>query len=233
MLFYILLILGGIAVDQFSKYLAVVFLSPVSTVPIVPHVFHLTYVENNGAAFSMLSGKQTFLIIITAAFILALIYILWVMPKKRRYYDINFALSLIISGAIGNLIDRIRLNYVIDFFDVRLIGFAIFNIADIFVVAGCLLAVIALFRNKELLNDPPIGHKKKDKSSAQKASPKDDGAKGPKEGAAKKKKRRRSLEELTPEVKTKIEDLPEHLGSVTFNPGPPPEALHDKDNTEK
>ena len=223
MLFYILLIFAGIAVDQLSKYLAVIFLSPVSTVPIVPHVFHLTYVENNGAAFSMLSGKQTFLIVITAVFIAAFLYVLWVMPKKKRYYDINFALALIVSGAIGNLIDRIRLNYVIDFFDVRLIGFAIFNIADIFVVAGCFLAIIALFRNKELLNDPPIG-KKKAKTPVKKEATE-------KAPVAKRKRHRRSMDELVPEVKTKIEDLPEHLGSVTFNPGPPPETTKHQKNT--
>lgn len=58
MLFYILFIIGGIVVDQLTKYLAVTFLSPVTTVPVIPHVFHLTYVENTGAAFSIFAGKQ-------------------------------------------------------------------------------------------------------------------------------------------------------------------------------
>ena len=160
MLFYILFIIGGIVVDQLTKYLAVTFLSPVTTVPVIPHVFHLTYVENTGAAFSIFAGKQIFLILLTLIFIIVLIYFFVIMPKTKRYFDVNLALSMIISGAVGNLIDRIRLNYVIDFFDVRLIGFAIFNIADIFVVVGCILMVIAIFRNKELLNDPPSLAKK-------------------------------------------------------------------------
>ena len=225
MLFYCLLIVAGIAIDQLSKYLAVIFLSPVNTVPVIPHVFHLTYVENTGAAFSMLAGKQIFLIIITSIFIAILLYMLWVMPKKKCYYDINFGLSLIISGAIGNLIDRIRLNYVIDFFDVRLIGFAIFNIADIFVVVGCFLAVIALFRNKELLNDPPTRKKKQQQRDRKKSVKAVDPSKESSVQSGKvRKKRRRSMKELEPTVQTKIEDLPEHLGSVTFEPGPPPES---------
>lgn len=155
MVFYIIVILFGIVVDQLTKYLAVVFLSPVTTVPLIPHVLHLTYVENTGAAFSIFEGKQSFLIIITTVFIIALIYVFYVLPKTRKFYDANIALTLIISGAIGNLIDRIRLNYVIDFFDVRLIGFAIFNLADVFVVIGSFLVIIALFRNKDFLDEIP------------------------------------------------------------------------------
>ena len=72
MLFYILFIIGGIVVDQLTKYLAVTFLSPVTTVPVIPHVFHLTYVENTGAAFSIFAGKQIFLILLTLIFIVVL-----------------------------------------------------------------------------------------------------------------------------------------------------------------
>lgn len=165
MAFYIIFMLIGIAIDQSSKYWAATYLADVYTVPIIPHVLHLTYVENSGAAFSILEGRQIFLIIITILFVAVLFYLFIKTPKNRKYFDVNLALSMVISGAIGNLIDRIRLNYVIDFFDIRLIGFAIFNIADVLVVVGCILIVIALLRNKELLNDSP-SHKPTSKRMA-------------------------------------------------------------------
>lgn len=237
MLFYILFILGGIALDQITKYFAVSILSPVSTVPIIPHVFHLTYVENTGAAFSIFAGKQIFLILITLIFVVILAYFFYVMPKTKRYFDINLALSLILSGAIGNLIDRIRLNYVIDFFDVRLIGFAIFNIADILVVSGCILVIISVFRNKDLINDPPsLKKKRKHKAPIKKEPPAKLKQALPKKesniiplnpnGTAKKstQKRRQPPE---PRVMTKIEKLPEHYSTIDFNPTPPDDAPTD------
>ena len=237
MLFYILFIIGGIVVDQLTKYLAVTFLSPVTTVPVIPHVFHLTYVENTGAAFSIFAGKQIFLILLTLIFIIVLVYFFVIMPKTKRYFDVNLALSMIISGAVGNLIDRIRLNYVIDFFDVRLIGFAIFNIADIFVVVGCILMVIAIFRNKELLNNPPSLAKKKRQRAAQTlkkpktsaeadntaAEHKTEEVQGLNKDVLSKRKPRKRRRNLEPEVKTKIEKLPEHYSSIDLEPGPPPE----------
>lgn len=75
-------------------------------------------------------------------------YLFAVLPKDRQYFNINLALAFIIGGAIGNLIDRIRLNYVVDFFDFRVIGFAIFNVADSFVVIGCIIMVIAIWQNR-------------------------------------------------------------------------------------
>lgn len=163
MVFYVLIIIFGVALDQLTKYLAATYLAAVYTVPIIPHVFHLTYVENNGAAFGIFGGRQIFLIVLTLIFVVLLFWFLLRLPKNRKYYDLDFAVALIIAGAVGNLIDRIRLNYVIDFFDIRLIGFAIFNVADVFVVCGCLLALIALLRNKELLDDAPAVLSRPDK----------------------------------------------------------------------
>lgn len=146
MLVFILVIFGCIVIDQLTKFLAVKFLAPVTTVPVIPKVFHLTYIQNDGAAFSIFSGQQAFLIIISFIFIAFLIYILYSMPKNIHYLKLNIALSMAIGGALGNFIDRIHLGYVIDFFDFRLIGFAIFNFADIFVVLGCLYIIIAVIR---------------------------------------------------------------------------------------
>ncbi|MEG0379748.1 MAG: signal peptidase II, partial [Eubacterium sp.] len=217
-----------------TKYFAVSILSPVSTVPIIPHVFHLTYVENTGAAFSIFAGKQIFLIIITFIFMVIIAYFFYVMPKTKRYFDINIALSLILSGAIGNLIDRIRLNYVIDFFDVRLIGFAIFNIADILVVSGCILVVISVFRNKDLLNDPPSLKKKRQRKAPIKKDPlakekqeppkKDSNILPLDKNTVSKKTPQKHRQNLEPKVMTKIEKLPEHYTTISFDPTPPDDA---------
>lgn len=148
MLIYLIIIGICIGVDQFMKLLAVDYLAAVTTVPIIPNVFHLTYVENDGAAFSLFSGQQTFLIVITFIFLAGLCYVLYALPKNMRYFRLNLAFTLIISGATGNLIDRLRFHHVVDFFDFRLIGFAIFNLADVFVVVGCAIVVIEILRNR-------------------------------------------------------------------------------------
>lgn len=145
-MFFYILIIALITIDQVAKYLTIHYLKPISTYPVIQDFFHLTYAENRGAAFSILQGKQFFLITITFIFTILLFYYLYKTPAKKGTYLFNLSLSLIIGGAIGNLIDRIRLNYVIDFFDFRYINFAIFNTADSFVVVGTfLLAGILLF----------------------------------------------------------------------------------------
>lgn len=152
MLIYVLIIAACAALDQIVKALAVHFLAPITTVPIIPQVFHLTYIENTGAAFSILAGRSVLLIVLTSALIAVLIWMLVGLPKTKAYLTLNTAFSLVIGGAIGNLIDRIRLGYVVDFFDFRLIGFAIFNVADCFVVVGCALILIQVIRRS--LNAP-------------------------------------------------------------------------------
>lgn len=147
MIFYAIVIAVCVAFDQIVKALAVRFLAPVTTVPIIPRVFHLTYIENTGAAFSIFAGKSIFLIVLTSALIAVLVWLLVSLPKTKAYLTMNTAFALVIGGAVGNLIDRIRLGYVVDFFDFRLIGFAIFNVADCFVVVGCALIMIQVVRN--------------------------------------------------------------------------------------
>ncbi|MGN0193868.1 MAG: signal peptidase II [Pseudoramibacter sp.] len=147
MLMYIVLIGLCLAADQIVKVLAVRFLAPVTTIPIIPRVFHLTYIENTGAAFSIFAGKSVFLIIFTSVLIAFLIWLLVRLPKTKAYLSLNTAFCLVIGGALGNLIDRIHYGYVVDFFDFRLIGFAIFNVADCFVVIGCLFIIVKVIQN--------------------------------------------------------------------------------------
>lgn len=151
---YILIIVAVIALDIFSKYLAVVYLLPIDTFPIFQNVFHLTYIENTGAAFSLFAGKRLVLIAFTAVFLAFLIFYLFRSVRKRqKFLWAHVAISFIIAGGLANLIDRIRLGYVVDMFDFRLINFAVFNVADIFVTLGTILFLLcAFFFERELLD---------------------------------------------------------------------------------
>ena len=136
------IILVGIALDQITKWLAVKFLSPIPTKPIINGVLHLTYVENRGAAFGILADHRWVFIVISTATILLLLGALYTGYLPNRLYKVSVA--MIISGGIGNMIDRLSLGYVVDFIDFRLINFAVFNGADSFVCVGAGLLVLAL-----------------------------------------------------------------------------------------
>ena len=86
-----------------------------------------------------------------------LIYFLIKIPDTRENRIINISLAFIIGGAAGNLLDRLRLNFVVDFLDFRVIKFAIFNFADVFVVCGSIILIIALFNNKNFLENSDFG----------------------------------------------------------------------------
>ena len=132
----------GIFLDQLTKWLAVKFLEPVDTVPIIKNVLHLTYHTNTGAAFGILSDKRYIFMTVSTVMIVGLATYLYLGFCENRLYGI--AISMIVSGGIGNMIDRIALGYVVDFIDFRLINFAIFNGADSFVCVGAGLLVLAL-----------------------------------------------------------------------------------------
>lgn len=145
-MFYILLAIILLFIDQYTKYLAELYLKPIGSYPLIQDIFHLTYARNTGAAFSILQNKQTFLIIISSIVVLGLIFYL-IKNLRKSMFLFNLSLVFIICGALGNLIDRVRLNFVIDFFNFTLINFAIFNFADIFVVSGTiLLSYMILFQ---------------------------------------------------------------------------------------
>lgn len=136
---YILTIIALIVIDQISKYLALNNLVNIGSIPIIENIFHLTYVENRGAAFGMFQNNQiVFIIVAVVASIVGLYYIY----KKKLNLLGNISIVLIISGAIGNLIDRVRLGFVVDYFDFRFIWDYVFNVADIFVVVGTILLCI-------------------------------------------------------------------------------------------
>lgn len=139
---YSVIIAVGILLDQITKWLSVKFLTKVVTVPIIKDVIHLTYVENRGAAFGMFQNQRWIFMITSTVMIIGLSLYLYLGFAENKLYEISIA--MIISGGIGNMIDRIALKYVIDFIDFRLINFAVFNGADSFVCVGAGLLVLAL-----------------------------------------------------------------------------------------
>lgn len=133
-MFIIISIIVMVALDQLVKYWTINVLKDMHTMPIIQDVFHLTYVENRGAAFSILENQIWFFVIITA---IVLIIIAYGFKKDMIRTKLGkLGLILISGGAIGNLIDRIARGFVVDLFDFRLINFAVFNVADIFVCVG-------------------------------------------------------------------------------------------------
>lgn len=145
-LFALLLIAG----DQISKYYAILLLKDQPPYSVVDGVFELHYLENNGAAFGILQGQKFFFLFIASIIIGMILYVLFKMPYQKKYIKLHLTLVLIASGAIGNLIDRVRFNYVVDFLYFSLINFPVFNVADIYVtVAAFFLVILLLFVYKE------------------------------------------------------------------------------------
>lgn len=134
-----------ILLDQLTKIWAQNVLMSGPDIQVWEGVFHLHYLSNYGAAWGMLSGKQTFLIIFTSIIIIGMIYYMIKLPRTKEGVWTKVALVMIISGAIGNLIDRVTLGYVRDFLYFILIDFPIFNVADILVVVGVGVLMIAMF----------------------------------------------------------------------------------------
>ena len=143
---YASILVAGIVVDQITKLLAVKFLMPVGSVPLIKfgsvQVLNLTYVENTGAAFGMLKNAPWVFNTISVIAIIAMLAYLFLGHAQTMLTGI--ALSMLISGGIGNMIDRAALHYVVDFIDFRLINFAVFNGADSFVCVGAGLLVLGL-----------------------------------------------------------------------------------------
>lgn len=136
---YFLMILAAVAADQLTKYWAVTYLMPQKNLDFIPGFLGFHYTENTGAAFSILKDKQLLLIIVTLLIIVALLGMMTKAVKVNDPLIVKLSYVMIISGAIGNFIDRARLNYVVDFLEFKFINFPIFNVADIFVVCGVVL----------------------------------------------------------------------------------------------
>lgn len=133
-----------VGLDQFTKWLAVNYIKPQGTIPLITvdgkQWLNLTYQENSGAAFSILQDKQLFLIIITSVILVGILVLFFTGKIKRTEY--LWAFSVILAGGTGNLIDRVFNGFVVDFIDVRIINFAVFNVADICAVCGAIMLFV-------------------------------------------------------------------------------------------
>ena len=139
-----------VALDQYAKYLAVIHLKDKPAFIIINGVLELNYLENKGAAFGMLQNQKAFFIFVAVVVLSVICYVLLKMPDHRKYKVLHLLLSLITAGAIGNMIDRIRLDYVVDFIYFVLINFPIFNVADMYVtISTTVLVILLLFVYKE------------------------------------------------------------------------------------
>lgn len=139
-----LLTLFVVAEDQLTKYLTVTHIKPRETVPLIEGVLHFTYVENTGAAFGIMKNSRWVFMAVSSIAIVALIILIARFASEDRFAAVTIA--MILGGGIGNMIDRVRLGYVVDFIDLRLINFAVFNVADSFVTVGSVLLIVILVR---------------------------------------------------------------------------------------
>lgn len=137
-----IIIFALILIDQITKYLIRINFQEGETLPIISDIFHLTYVRNRGAAFSIFENIEIVTILIPIIIIiLAIAFLIYYKNKISKVMLIS--MSLIIAGGLSNLIDRVIFGYVTDMIDFRF--FPVFNIADIAVTLGCILIIISLF----------------------------------------------------------------------------------------
>ena len=139
-----------VSLDQWTKYLAVLHLKGKNPIAVWEGVFELHYLENQGAAFGILQGQKGVFLICTAIVMALLIFYYNRLPAGKRFFGLRLVGVLLTAGAVGNLIDRMRFSYVVDFLYFKLIDFPVFNVADCYVTVGAaLLAVLILFVYKD------------------------------------------------------------------------------------
>ena len=144
-IWWILCFLLLVTADQGTKYLAWRFLRTGGPLVLKHGVFELHYLENNGAAFGMLRNKQWIFIVFAAVIVGAGAYLYHRLSKlSPRFLPLRISVTALMAGAVGNMIDRLVHGYVIDFIYFSLIHFPVFNIADIYVCAGCALFMVLI-----------------------------------------------------------------------------------------
>ncbi|MFR9273801.1 MAG: signal peptidase II [Clostridia bacterium] len=136
---------AGVLLDQFTKYLAITKLKGEAPYILLKGVFQFEYLENRGAAFGLFQDQRIFFFISVAVICAVVIWFYVKVPMERRFLPLRICAVLIVAGAFGNCIDRVRLNYVVDFFYFKLIDFPIFNVADIYVTVSTFALVVLLF----------------------------------------------------------------------------------------
>ena len=156
----IISVLAGILLlvaDQITKVNAAANLAVNGDIKVWEGVLHFTYVENRGAAFGMMQGGKWFFLIVTAVAVIGLVWFLF-KERKSMHFLMQFSICLLLSGAIGNLIDRVALGYVRDMIYVAAINFPVFNVADMAVCVGCGLLIldVLFFKGKKYLAEDKV-----------------------------------------------------------------------------
>ncbi|MBE5845358.1 MAG: signal peptidase II [Butyrivibrio sp.] len=131
-----------IFLDQFTKHLAVVHLKDQESKVIIPKVLELTFLKNRGAAFGILQDQKVFFVMIAVMILVVIAYVLFQLPMEKKYMFLQIILVMIASGAAGNMIDRVRNDYVVDFISFVIINFPIFNVADIYVTVSTIVFIL-------------------------------------------------------------------------------------------
>lgn len=134
--------------DQITKAIIVRIINPGESLPIIRNIFHITLIFNRGAAFGIFA-RSSFLFIVISIFIVALITIFSIhrLPLSTLHLY-NLPLLVILGGTLGNLADRLRFGYVVDFLDFRI--WPVFNIADVAITFGTILLIWRIFKNKQI-----------------------------------------------------------------------------------
>ena len=137
-LYYCLFAAAIVAADQFTKYLTVANIALYADIPFIPGLLQLTYVQNTGAAFSSFEGQQWLFALIFLSFTALLIFEYFKKPMPFTKLE-RWCIFAIYGGGLGNMIDRVRLGYVVDMIETTFVEFPVFNVADCFITCGCIL----------------------------------------------------------------------------------------------
>lgn len=137
-LYYALFAAGIVAVDQLSKYFTVAYIPLYTDISFIPGVLNLTYVQNSGAAFSSFEGQQWLFALI---FLFFTGLIVWEYFKKKMAFTPfeRWCIAAIYGGGLANMVDRLRMGYVVDMIETAFMDFPVFNVADCFITCGCVL----------------------------------------------------------------------------------------------
>lgn len=135
---------SALILDRLTKYIIIKSLSEGQSIKIFPGIFHITLVLNNGIAFGLFKGGRIFFAAVSFVIISLLLFYIW--RNKLQGAPFNLALGLILGGAIGNFIDRIRFGYVVDFLDFRV--WPVFNAADSSITIGALILVLSILSKR-------------------------------------------------------------------------------------
>lgn len=149
---YLILTSILVVIDQVTKYLTVQNIALYESIKVIPDVFSLTYIQNTGAAFSILEGQMWFFYLVSVVVLLFLFYYLYTEGQHQKILGV--ILSIVIAGTIGNFIDRVVHQYVIDMLRLEFINFPIFNIADSYLTVGVILLFIyMLYEERNMENE--------------------------------------------------------------------------------